>query len=273
MGADAMIDGNSSLDTDGDGKNDSVDNCRAISNPDQANEDSDALGDACDPCPPLVTFIEGGTQVDANADPDGDGVGNGCDPNPMTAGDRIKLFEGFSSTMPPMGTTTTGMWTFSNGQAHVTAVGGQIATLYFVSPMHRIEVARRDTITTRMTLTMSSTGTTSTGAGILDPMDTSLHGVGCFNGFTGNQRQLMLLNTFTSGSASPLAMIESPTVPMAGELKLFRDANGARTVCTIASFMTPAANGNVPPNGNQVGLRAISMNSDFDWFMWIESPP
>ena len=70
-----------------------------------------------------------------------------------------------------------------------------------------------------------------------------------------------------------IAMVDSPMIPMTGELKLVRDANGARTVCTLGNFTTPAANGNVPPNGNQVGLRAVSMNSDFDWFMWIDSPP
>jgi hypothetical protein len=272
MTADAMIDGNPSVDSDGDGKNDSIDNCRAIPNPDQANEDGDVFGDACDPCPPYATFTQGGTQVDANVDSDGDGIGNGCDPNPMTLGDRLRVFEAFASNATPTGTTTAGMWTFSNGQAHVVAISGQIATLYFVSPMLKVDTARRDTITTRMTLTMSSTGTTSTGAGILDPMDANLHGVGCFNGFTGSTRELLLLDTFATGPAAALIEVPGP-IPMMGDLKLVRDANGARTVCSILNFTTPAANGNVPPNNNQVGLRAISMNSDFDWFMWIDSPP
>ena len=47
------------------------DNCRFIPNPDQADADSDSVGDACDNCP-----------VDNNtfqSDIDGDGIGNVCD--------------------------------------------------------------------------------------------------------------------------------------------------------------------------------------------------
>lgn len=52
------------------------DNCPSVSNSDQANSDTDSLGDACDPCP-----------LDDPNDPDGDGI---CDSNlfqgPMTGG-------------------------------------------------------------------------------------------------------------------------------------------------------------------------------------------
>ena len=119
---------------------------------------------------------------------------------------------------------------------------------------------------------MASPGTTSTGVGILDPMDPNQHGAGCFNGFTGNVRELMLLDSFQTGVASKLQSIDAP-LPMAGVVLLARDANGGRTVCTLGSVTTPPGSGNVPANGNQVGLRAISSNSDFDWLMWIDSPP
>jgi len=55
-------------DGDGDGVIDSIDNCPTISNPDQANLDGDAFGDACDD------------------DRDGDGVLNGDDACPDIAG-------------------------------------------------------------------------------------------------------------------------------------------------------------------------------------------
>ena len=63
---DAMIDGNPMLDSDGDGIKDNVDNCRLKANPNQENEDGDAFGDVCDPCPPSQN----------NTDSDGDGRGN-----------------------------------------------------------------------------------------------------------------------------------------------------------------------------------------------------
>ncbi|HPQ80477.1 MAG TPA: thrombospondin type 3 repeat-containing protein [bacterium] len=38
-------------DSDGDGVPDSIDNCKDVTNADQADEDGDGIGDACDPCP------------------------------------------------------------------------------------------------------------------------------------------------------------------------------------------------------------------------------
>lgn len=71
-------------DADGDGVLDDVDNCPATANPDQADFDSDGIGDACDfdsdgdgitddedLCPDFYSIN--------NADLDGDGVGDPCD--------------------------------------------------------------------------------------------------------------------------------------------------------------------------------------------------
>jgi hypothetical protein len=77
-------------DMDADGVKDEVDNCPTAPNPNQNNEDGDAFGDACDPCP---------IDID-NTDTDTDGVGDKCDPHPNTPGDRLVLFEGFGSGVP-----------------------------------------------------------------------------------------------------------------------------------------------------------------------------
>ncbi len=73
-------------DSEGDGIADEVDNCPAIANPDQADTDSDGMGDACDPdadgdgldndadnCPAIAN--------PGQADQDADGVGDACDPD------------------------------------------------------------------------------------------------------------------------------------------------------------------------------------------------
>src|SRR4051812_48926777 len=88
---DAAIDAGGALDDrDGDGIRNDMDNCPDQANPDQGDEDSDLIGDACDPCP-----IDSST-----ADPDGDGVAGSCDPHPNTAGDKIVVFDGFHRTLP-----------------------------------------------------------------------------------------------------------------------------------------------------------------------------
>jgi hypothetical protein len=78
-------------DADGDGIKDNLDNCPAKANLDQHDEDADALGDVCDPCPHLA-----GTAVDG----DGDGVGDACDPQVAIAKQRIKFFDPFTTTLP-----------------------------------------------------------------------------------------------------------------------------------------------------------------------------
>jgi hypothetical protein len=85
-----------SNDVDGDGVVNTSDNCPTKSNPMQFNEDGDATGDECDPCPQFAA-------ASADADDDSDGVGNGCDPRRNTPGDVLAYWNGFheaSTTLP-----------------------------------------------------------------------------------------------------------------------------------------------------------------------------
>src|SRR5262245_27137754 len=99
-----------SLDTDGDGVPDAVDNCPTVVNPDRRDHDGDGRGDACDGCPHIA---------DDGKDTDGDGVGDVCDPRINMPGDKIVLFEGFYD--PPaawMAVVGGNVWTVANGEAH-----------------------------------------------------------------------------------------------------------------------------------------------------------
>jgi uncharacterized repeat protein (TIGR01451 family) len=62
------------LDQDNDGTGDVCDNCVAIANADQADGDGDGVGDACDNCPTVSNADQ--------ADADGNGVGNACGATP-----------------------------------------------------------------------------------------------------------------------------------------------------------------------------------------------
>lgn len=78
-------------DADGDGIVDNDDNCASLTNADQHDEDTDTIGDVCDPCPHLS-----GPAVDG----DGDGVGDACDPQPTLAKQRIAFFDPFTADKP-----------------------------------------------------------------------------------------------------------------------------------------------------------------------------
>ena len=127
------------VDTDGDGIPDSMDNCRFVANPDQANEDGDRFGDVCDPCPPYY-------DSDPTVDSDGDGVSDACDPRPTISGDRIFLFEGFHSGIPA-GWQVTGTWTGSGDALVVNNTSATVASLSTSAP-----TSGHETISTSVTL-------------------------------------------------------------------------------------------------------------------------
>jgi hypothetical protein len=102
-------------DTDGDGVRDAADNCVAIPNAAQHDEDGDRAGDACDACPHIAA-------IGPHADGDGDGVGDACDPHPAAAGDALVFFDGFSSD----GSVDAGWELVAGNAADWTIAGGAL---------------------------------------------------------------------------------------------------------------------------------------------------
>jgi hypothetical protein len=75
-------------DTDGDGRQDAIDNCLTVANPDQADTDGDGVGDVCDNCVNVANPRVAANFLSANQwatltggqrDDDHDGYGNKCD--------------------------------------------------------------------------------------------------------------------------------------------------------------------------------------------------
>lgn len=94
------------IDFDRDGVRDSEDNCPRVANPDQADDDGDAVGNACDLCEVGLACEVGartGIDHDSNCvddgcedctengpgDEDGDGIVDGCDSCPGIAGGNV----------------------------------------------------------------------------------------------------------------------------------------------------------------------------------------
>ena len=84
-------------DSDGDGVENSLDNCVAVSNPLQEDSDFDGIGDACDNCPSNANSAQEDFDSDGlgdacdncptasnplQQDSDGDSIGDACDENP-----------------------------------------------------------------------------------------------------------------------------------------------------------------------------------------------
>lgn len=111
----------STADSDHDGIPDIVDNCVAVANPDQHDEDGDCLGDACDGC---AWQPNGAADT---VDSDSDGLADVCDPNPTIA-DRW-LFDPFTDkAFTTAAFSVHGIWLEGGDVAASTDVGDAFAS-------------------------------------------------------------------------------------------------------------------------------------------------
>ncbi len=114
---DAPVCLDAAADPDGDGIPNAMDHCPNAPGG-LYDEDGDGIGDDCDRCPIA--------KPPAVPETDGDDVDAPCDPDIHTAGDKILLFDGFSSgTLATTWTASTpSAWTVEGGEL-VVRLGGQ----------------------------------------------------------------------------------------------------------------------------------------------------
>lgn len=241
-------------DLDQDGVKNAADNCPQVANLDQANDDLDAFGDACDPCPP---FPDGSVAID----PDGDGVSGLCDPYPMTGGDRIALFESFRGAALPAGWVALGTWSFVAGNAVVTSGDGEL---------HYLTIARPHLAKTSVLTQMTVDELVGNGARGLGPAQqyqpSPSRSITCELLRNGNGPKLTLIDT--GGAGATLGDVDGTfdvgtTVLLSSRRTgtAYECGNGTDTVPGTTTYTTT-----IP----SLGLRAKSASARFAWVLVVE---
>jgi hypothetical protein len=247
-------------DRDNDGKLNADDNCPDSANADQADEDGDMVGDACDPCPPFPSPTD-------NHDSDGDGVGDGCDPDPITPVNHIHLFEGFNaSTLGGGGTATPAAdWTIGGGKATVLGVSSSSVPHLMTWPLPQGGTA--ETVLSHFQLKGINSTTRPLGVGVVTQWtDSTLTGLGCWVGYetTTNNGNLKL---FEYSQSAPLGLANDPVTVNEFFTTDITRRNGALS-CNEPNAVTNLSSGsNV--RGPSAGLLAKATNATFDWVLIV----
>lgn len=247
-GGDAVTEGPSTLDTDGDGVPDDSDNCPAVANPAQLDEDGDHVGDACDPCPMFA----------ANADTDGDGIGDACDPHPDSAIDHVVLFEGFHAGIPPTWAADAG-WTADSDDVIGTADNG----------VHNLTItpatAGHETVSAGITLVTISSGGSVHTAAVSDDLSAT-EGVGCeAYGGSGAPSSVALveLSNGTVLAQQALGFAAGATATLVERRDAF--AFGCAITTASASGAVSASLATTTPVSAKIALRVHGTTTRFHW--------
>ncbi len=250
-------DADPNADREQDGVRDLDDNCPDIANADQADEDSDHVGDACDPCPPLPD----------NEDNDGDGVGDACDPNPATAGDKLVAFEGFDGPLPPAWTSS-GTFMAANGDGVLIAGDSASSLLTMASPA----AARVEMRASLVIDVITASGLNLGSVNLIDRLQPNTDkAVACqLSGLAdGTQEELRLFDAAAAMVINNAAHALTPGDAI--ELRLRR--SGTSYACRATGpTLEIAGTAAFSPASPRIGLRVRGAAARFHWVMLVTSP-
>lgn len=262
LDANDPIDGPADL--DGDGLLNAADNCPTTANADQADDESDGVGDVCDPCPVNANNVDG----------DGDGVGDVCDPNPNVAGDSIILFESFRAGVRPAGwfSDGPGTWTYIGGEARVQLGGAQVGALRTNLP-----VTPKTTAITSVII--DDTNGPDYSAGLANPFTSAYHGSYCtlYRGTgdgNGGGSIVSLYNLTADAVIDDANLTWDRNVPYV----LIAHRDGTDNDCLVANasgtlLASPSGPNTSSHAGSQtVALRGQGVTARFAFLLIVQSP-
>jgi hypothetical protein len=226
------------------------------------DEDNDGLLDSVDPCPISAN----------NADADSDGVGDACEPI-ASGNDTIIRFEGFTAASLPGDATVIGTWTVSGGRAHNVS-GANVAssvTFPITSPAND-----RETIMARVTVdALFSTPSDPTGAGAVTRTESSgATGIQCGLGRdpVSGTDHLLLVKMAAAADGRMNSNASLATVGTTAVVQITRNPSNDVFACNQNGTSTVSGIPASPvPTGSLGGIRTRSMSASFDWVMIIQT--
>jgi hypothetical protein len=252
-------------DADSDGILNASDNCPTTANPMQENEDSDALGDACDPCPISPSMV----------DTDADGLPDACDPNPMSFGghvitDRIVFFDGFTNG-PGLSEIRRGTGTVSSlaGATHIVAQSGHIELLLLPTVPTGMG---GDTVTTDFTYA-TAPGAQAGAGPITLVKPSSSDGVACLLFNVGANGSELDIEETANSSFDGSTPVNDPPTPGVHRLRIQRIVNADITMPTIicGDGSTSVAAAELATASFDMGLFVHDTDATFNFVMVVAS--
>jgi hypothetical protein len=247
-------------DLDGDGLPNKSDFCNQRPGG-QFDEDGDALGDDCDPCPIA--------RPSARADTDTDGVDSPCDPDPTLDGNRISLFEAFNNGLPASWRKEGGgTWDARGGEAIFTATDPTMTAILTVPvPLSSRHMAVQASY--RIDRVDGAATTNLAGVISIDRRPAGITPVSCSGTRAGGMDSLIVDST-AGTAAKPLANLFDP-----GGLyriaQLIDNATGAcaMTANTQTGAVSAATTGEAP---TEAGLTARAVDAKFQYLLIVQRP-
>lgn len=241
-------------DLDGDGIFGTVDNCPAVANPSQHDEDTDTVGDVCDPCPISAN----------NNDADGDGIGDDCDPRPAMVGDTLVVFEPFGQALPLGWTMTSGSWSIGNDELRVTSNTGAISNVRTNIPASSRMMAMTSVVPVQMFGSPSS-------AGVVLPHASMFGGGGIqcslFQAAPGS-RFLSLYDLLPEITINMRALAWVDGAPYT----LVATKTDSTYACVDLGGVTVSGSSTTVVSNPTVGLRSLGATARFKWLLIVKMP-